>query len=197
MLRWTSINLPNKLVVLNFICILSISINHILDNQIYSTLTLSRCAWPTRPWWTRRSASSPLRSASKTPPSSPSLAARVRASHFKSVSTSQNCSLVPLVKVSNERSAAKTFLLSAHSFRIAPFWPPVQIVPNLLDPLYQIVTIGFEIWNMHSTLDHPECLPPWRLPCLPFPSQPASMSRSDQDSSQYTVDPPLSMSRSN
>ena len=62
-------------------------------------MSLSRCAWPTRPWWTRPSASCPSKSASTTPPSSPSLAALVRDSHFKSVSTSQNCSLVPLVKV--------------------------------------------------------------------------------------------------
>ena len=58
-----------------------------------------RCALPTRTWSPPPSARFPSTSALRTLSGFPWLAARVRDFLFKSVSTSQNSSLVPLVKV--------------------------------------------------------------------------------------------------
>ena len=151
----------------------------------------------------------------------------MRDSHFKSVSTSQNCSLVPLVKVghlSAMRGQQKptnlsfvcslfenyTFLVYNLSLTFSSFLHSApnafpftflrlkneqQIFNKQLSTAnaklasFQIVMIGCQIWTIHSTLDHPECLPPWRLPCLPFPSKPASMSRFDRDFSLFVVFP--------
>ena len=109
-------------------------------------MSLSRCAWPTRPWWTRPSASCPSKSASTTPPSSPSLAALVRDSHFKSVSTSQNCSLVPLVKVGHLSAMRGQQKPTNLSFVCSLFWSPVLV--------YNLSLTFFLFFAQHS-----KCLP--------------------------------------
>ena len=126
-----------------------------------------RCAWPTRPWWTRPSASCRWPSAWRIPSCCPSSAAQVTDCLSKSASTSLSFSPSQPVQV----NAKSGFILEqwASFFRnhTAKTFPSFCIVHT-------------------SPLAHPQCLPAGWLPQLPIPPHPSRLPRSDPSFSCFS-----------